>query len=115
MQTLIIEVASEEEALAQAIATVDSNQPQPPRYLFDSDEALLNTLTGNRFAILKALCGSGAISIGELARRVKRDPTEVQADAERLSAIGLIDKTETGDLHFPYAGLHLELDWRSAA
>lgn len=30
MQTLIIEVASEEEAPAQAIATIESNQPQPP-------------------------------------------------------------------------------------
>jgi hypothetical protein len=34
METLIIEVASEEDALAQAIAAVASGQPQRPRYLF---------------------------------------------------------------------------------
>jgi len=115
MQTLIIEVASEDEALAQAIAAVEQNKPQSPRYLFDTDEALLNTLTADRFAILKALCGAGAMSIPELARRVKRGRTEVRADAERLTKIGLIDLTENGDLLFPYAGVHLELEWRSAA
>lgn len=115
MQTLIIEVASEAEALAQAIAAVEANQPQPPRYLFDSDEALLNALSAERFAIIKTLCGGDAMSISELARRVKRDRAEVQADAERLTSIGLIDRTESGALSFPYAGVHLELDWRAAA
>ena len=115
MQTLIIEVASEDEALAQAIAAVESKQPQPPRYLFDSDQALLNTLSGNRFATLKTLCGAGAMSVAELARRLNRDRKEVQADAERLVSIGLLDSTESGALLFPYAGVHLESDWRSAA
>ncbi|MBK1701390.1 transcriptional regulator [Thiococcus pfennigii] len=103
MDTLIIEVASEEAALAQAIATVESGQPQPPRYLFDSEEALLDTLTGNRFAILKALCGAGPIGVRELARRVGRDVRALHADAHRLAAIGLIDETEGGKLHIPRA------------
>lgn len=115
METLIIEVATEEDALAQAVAAVELNQPQPPRYLFDSDEALLNTLSADRFAILKALCGGDPMSIAELAKRVKRDHAEVQTDAERLASIGLIDRTDSGELLFPYAGVHLELDWRSAA
>jgi predicted transcriptional regulator len=115
MDTLIIEVASEEEALAQAIAAVESDRPQPQRYIFESEEALLDTLTGNRFAILKALCGTGPTDPQALAQRVGRDLSAVHADAERLAAIGLIDKDETGVLHFPYAGVHLELDWRSAA
>jgi predicted transcriptional regulator len=55
------------------------------------------------------------MSVAELAKRVKRDHAEVQADAERLTSIGLIDRTESGALLFPYVGVHLELDWRSAA
>ena len=73
MNTLMIEVATEDEALAQAIAAIERNEPQPPRYLFCSQEELFDTLTGNRFAILKALAGNGPIGVRELARRVGRD------------------------------------------
>ena len=115
MNTLMIEVATEDEALAQAIAAIERNEPQPPRYLFCSQEELFDTLTGNRFAILKALAGNGPIGVRELARRVGRDVRAVHADAQRLASIGLIDKLPDGKLHFPYNGVHLELEWRAAA
>lgn len=115
MSTLTIEVASEEETLAQAIAAIERNEPQPPRYLFCSQEDLLDTLTGNRWAILKTLTGAGPIGVRELARRVGRDVRAVHADAQRLASIGLIDKTRDGKLHFPHDGVHIEIDWRAAA
>ena len=36
-------------------------------------------------------------------------------DAAHLVTIGLADKDDNGALHFPYAGMHLELDRRTAA
>jgi len=115
MDTLIIEVASEEDMLAQAIAAIERNEPQPPRYLFDTEEALLDTLTRNRFAILKALAGAGPLGVRELARHVGRDVRAVHADTQRLTAIGLIDKTAAGKLHFPYQAVRIEFGWRAAA
>ncbi|WP_200240470.1 transcriptional regulator [Lamprobacter modestohalophilus] len=115
MSTLMIEVASEEEALAQAISSLEQDTPQPPRYLFTTQEGLLDTLTSHRFAILKALAGAGPIDMHELARKVGRDLSAVQADTQRLSAIGLIDKTEGGMLHFPYDAIDIHLGWRAAA
>jgi predicted transcriptional regulator len=115
MDTLTIEVATHDEWIARAIAAVASGAPQPPRYLFDTAEALLDTLSGNRFAILKALAGAGPIGVRELARRVGRDVRAVHADAQRLAAIGLIDKTADGKLHFPYEAVRIELGWRAAA
>jgi len=76
---------------------------------------LLDTLTGNRFTLLKALARVGPIRVGELAQRVGRDLSAVDADTQRLIGIGLIDKTDDGKLHFPYSGVHMELDWRAAA
>ncbi|MFP4246216.1 MAG: transcriptional regulator [Halochromatium sp.] len=111
----MIEVASEEDALAQAIASLERNTPQPSRYLFRTQEDLLDTLTSNRFAILKALTGAGPIGVRELSRRVGRDVSAVHADAQRLSGIGLIDKTDGGKLHFPYDALDIRLGWRAAA
>jgi hypothetical protein len=51
-------------------------------------------LTGNRFAILKALCGARHTRVCELARRLGRDAPAVDADARRLIGIGLIDEIE---------------------
>lgn len=115
MNRLMIEVASEQEALAQAIASLERDIPQPPRYLFRTQEELLDTLTSHRFAILKVLAGAGPIGVHELARRVGRDLGAVQADAQLLSAIGLIDKTDGGKLHFPYDAIDIHLGWQAAA
>lgn len=115
METLTIEVATDAEINARIVRAVERNEPQTPGYFFDTEEALLDTLTSNRFAILKALAGTGPIGVRELARRVGRDVRAVHADAQRLVLIGLIDKTPDGKLHFPYEGVHLELNWRVAA
>lgn len=115
MNILMIEVATDEEFNARIVQAVERNAPQPPGYFFDTEEALLDTLTGNRFAILKALAGAGPIGVRELARRAGRDVRAVHADAQRLASIGLIDKTEDGKLHFPYDGVHIEIGWRTAA
>ena len=115
MSTLMIEVASEEEALTQAISSLERETPQPPRYLFTTQEDLLDTLTSHRFAILKALAGAGPLDARELARRLERDLSAVQADAQYLIAIGLIDKTERGSLYFPHDAIDIHLGWRAAA
>lgn len=115
METLTIEVATDEVMNARIIQAVERGEPQPPGYFFETEEALLDTLTGNRFAILKALSGAGPTGVSELAQRVGRDVRAVHADAQRLVRIGLIDKTEDGKLLFRYSGVHLELDWCAAA
>lgn len=101
--------------LAQATAAIERGEPQPPRYFFQTEEGLLDTLTGNRFALIKALAGAGPIGVRELARRVGRDVRAVYADASRLSSIGLIDKAVGGKLHFPYDAVRVELGWQAAA
>lgn len=115
MDTLRIEVASDDEFNARIVQAVERGEPQPPGYFFDTEEALLDTLTGNRFAILKALAGAGPVGVRELARRVGRDVRAVHADAQRLAAMGLIDKTGDGKLHFPYKAVDIRLGWRKAA
>ncbi|MBK1716352.1 transcriptional regulator [Thiocystis violacea] len=115
MTTLMIRVESEADWSARIVQAVERDEPQPPGYSFQTEEELLDTLTGNRFAILKALAGAGPIGVRELARRVGRDVRAVHADTQQLASIGLIDKTEDGKLHFPYDGVHIELGWRAAA
>ncbi len=115
MQTLIIEVATDEEFNARIVRAVERNEPQPPGYFFNTEESLFNTLTADRFAIIKALAGAPPIDVGELAQRVGRDVNAVSADAKHLAGIGLIDKTETGQFHFPYDGVQIQIRWQAAA
>ena len=115
MDILSIRVETEAQWGARIVQAAERGEPQPPGFSFRNDDELLDTLTSNRFAILKALCGNNPIGVRELARRVGRDVRAVHADVQRLVGIGLIDKTENGKLLFPYSGVHLELDWRSAA
>lgn len=115
MKTLRIEVASDEEFNARIVQACERGEPQPPGYFFDTEEALLDTLNSNRWAILKALIGAGPLGVRELARRVGCDVRAVHADAQRLASIGLIEKTEMGQLHFPYEAVDVHLGWYAAA
>lgn len=115
MNTLMIRVENEAEWSARIVQAVERGEPQPAGYSFPTHEDLLDTLTGNRWAILKALAGAGPLGVRELARRVGRDVRAVHADAQRLASIGLIDKTGDGKLHFPYAGVDIRLRWRAVA
>lgn len=115
METLIIEAATDEDINARILQAADRDEPQPLGYFFDSEETLLDTLSGNRFAILKALTGAGPLGVRELARRVGRDVRAVHADAKPLLAIGLIEKADDGKLLFPYEGVEVRLGWRAAA
>jgi predicted transcriptional regulator len=67
METLIIETATDEDINARILQAADRGEPQPPGYFFDSEETPLDTLSGNRFAILKALTGTGPLGVRELA------------------------------------------------
>ncbi len=115
MNLLTIEVATDQAINARIVRAIERNEPQPPVYFFDSEEALFDSLTSRRIAILKALSGAKPMSLRTLTRRVKSDLRTVHADVERLVFIGLIDKTAQGQLHFPYDGIRLELAWAVAA
>lgn len=115
MATLMIRVETEAEWSARIVRDAEHGEPQPPGYSFRTEVELLDTLSGNRWGILKALAGAGPIGVRELARRVGRDVRVVHADAQRLAGIGLIEKLPNSKLYFPYDAVHLELSFKAAA
>ncbi len=54
------------------------------------------------------MCGAGPISIREAARRVGRDVKAVHGDVKALLVAGLIDRTESGAIEFPYDAVKVE-------
>ena len=112
MTTLTIEV-SDLDAVKEHMKAAFHGEQQGCRYTFLSEEALLAMLNPNRWAILRALTGSGPMGVRAVSAR--RDVKGVHTDAQALTKCGLIDRTEDGKLHLPYDEVRVELRCRAAA
>ena len=69
---------------------------------------LWKVLTAKRWELLKVLCGVGPVSIREAARRVGRDVKGVHGDVVALLNAGLLVRTESGAIEFPYEAVKVE-------
>jgi len=78
------------------------------RISFASPELLWKVLTLKRWELLRILCGAGAVSIREAARRVGRDVKAVHADVTALLDAGLLERTEAGTIEFPFDAVKVE-------
>ena len=75
---------------------------------FAAPELLWQVLTAKRWELLKALCGAGPISIREAARRVGRDVKAVHGDVTALLSAGILSRTESGEIEFPFEAVKVE-------
>ena len=60
------------------------------------------------------MCGAGPISIREAARRVGRDVKAVHGDVKALLAAGVISRTATGAVEFPFESVKVEFMLKAA-
>ncbi len=109
MKTVILDVRTPKAAMADALAAVKSGKQQKSaRISFATPELLWRVLTAKRWELLKALCGAGPVSIREAARRVGRDVKAVHSDVTALLLAGVLDRTESGQIEFPYEAVKVE-------
>ncbi|HWG67919.1 MAG TPA: hypothetical protein VN692_00750 [Steroidobacteraceae bacterium] len=109
MKTVTLDVRSRAEVLADVGKVWKSGKAQKTaRISFATPELLWKVLTAKRWDLLKALCGSGPVSIREAARRVGRDVKAVHADVTALLNAGVLDRTEKGGVVFPYEAVKVE-------
>lgn len=114
MKTVVLEVRSLQDALADASRAMKSRKAEKQAHVsFASPELLWRVLTLKRWELLKALCGLGPVSIREAARRVGRDVKAVHGDIAALLKAGVINRTEAG-IEFPYEAVKVEFMLRAA-
>ena len=95
--------------MADALAAAKSGVPQSAaRISFATPGLLWRVLTAKRWELLKALCGAGPVSIREAACRVGRDVKAVHSDVTALLLAGVLDRTEAGQIEFPYEAVKVE-------
>ena len=71
-------------------------------------------LTPNRWQMLQAMMGREPTGIRELARKLDRDVKQVHTDVTALMNAGVIDRTETGAVVFPYDEIRVNFTVKAA-
>lgn len=109
MSTVVLEVRSLEETLADAAHAMKTGRAQRgARISFATPELLWEVLTAKRWELLKALRGAGPVAIREAARRVGRDVKAVHGDATALLKAGVLSRTSDGRIEFPFDAVKVE-------
>ena len=109
MKTVTLDVRSPPDAMADfAHAWKGGKAQRSARISFATPELLWQVLTAKRWELLKALCGVGPVSIREAARRVNRDVKAVHGDVTALLVAGVLSRTESGGIEFPYEAVKVE-------
>ena len=109
MKTVILEVCSPEESMANFAQSWKIGKPERAvRIAFATPKLFWQVFTAKPWELLKALCGAGPISIREAARRVERDVKAVHADITALLKAGVVDRAEGGGIVFPFEAVKVE-------
>jgi predicted transcriptional regulator len=82
---------------------------------FESPAQLFKALSGKRWELLNLMTGAGPMTIRELARRLARDVKAVHGDVHALLTAGILRKTDTGLIEFPFDALHVDFMLKAAA
>lgn len=113
MRTVTLEIASAEDVKRRALEALKGKR-QAARISFASPELLWKVLTAKRWELLKAMTGEGPLSTREVARRVGRDVKAVHGDVHALLDAGLLDRTETGRIEFPFDAVRVDFTLKAA-
>ena len=108
MNAVTLEVAALDDARRPARGVLQGRE-QGTRISFETPELLFKLLTAKRWEILRAMMGAGAMTIREAARRVSRDVKAVHGDVHALLRAGVLQKTESGKIVFPFDVIHLDV------
>lgn len=74
---------------------------------FESARALFAELTPARLDLLDTLRRVGPCSIYALAKAAQRNYSNVHTDVTRLEELGLIDRSEAGEILVPYESVEI--------
>ena len=115
VSTVVLEVGSLKESLARAAHAMKTRRAErEARIAFATVELLWEVLTAKRWELLKVLCGAGAVSIREAARRVGRDVKAVHGDVTALLAAGILERSSDGRIQFPFDAINVEFLLKAA-
>jgi predicted transcriptional regulator len=106
----IVEVSSQGSVFRRAAAQVAAARKgrTPDFHLsFESARSLFAELTPARIDLLDTLRRVGPCSVYALAKAAERNCSNVHTDVARMEELGLIDRTEGGEILVPYEAVEI--------
>ena len=97
------------EALRAMAKTAKADTYQGEVLNFESPGHFFGQLTEKRWEIVRAAQGKGDQSVREPARVVGRDVKRVHEDVAILADLGLLERTQSGGVLYPYSSLHIDM------
>lgn len=83
-------------------------------FTFESPAALFRVITPKRWEVLERLQQLGPSSLRGLARSLERDVKRVHEDVAALIQVGLVEKTERGQVFVPFTVIEADFQLRAA-
>jgi len=114
MRIVTLNVSSRESTNTRFLRAFEG-EPQGDIISFESPALLFKVLSGKRWEVLNVMTGSGPVTIRELARRLGRDVKAVHGDVHTLLSAGVLQKTDSGHIVFPFDALHVDFMLKEAA
>lgn len=114
MRTVTLDVSSRENTNRRFLRAFDG-ESQGDIISFETPALLFKILSGKRWEVLNLMTGAGPMTIRELARRLGRDVKAVHGDVHALLNAGILQKTDTGQIVFPFDALHVDFMLKEAA
>jgi predicted transcriptional regulator len=114
MRTVKLEVSSRENTNRRFLRAFEG-ETQGEVISFETPALLFKVLSGKRWEVLNIMTGADAMTIRELARRLGRDVKAVHGDVHALLNAGILQKTDTGLIVFPFDALHVDFMLKEAA
>ena len=115
----VIEVGRRGSVFSTAAAQVSgARKGRPPDFhlSFESARALFSELTPARLDLLDTLRRVGPCSVYALAKAAERNYSNVHTDVSRMEELGLIERSQAGEVLVPYETVEIVVPLaRSAA
>jgi predicted transcriptional regulator len=97
------------QAAGAQIATARKGRAPDYRLSFESARSLFADLTPARLDLLDTLRRVGPCSVYALAKAAERNYSNVHTDVGRMEELGLIERTENGEVSVPYESVEILL------
>lgn len=110
MKSVLVGVAIEpREALSPTRQEVETLGPPADRVTFPTFDTLWRTLSPKRLQRLTALAGEAPMTVSEIAQLFGRGPGDTRRDVKVLLDAGLLVRTGTARVRFPYDSIRLDV------